>query len=145
MGAHLCRQPWQRALLLTATLTCLIRRFGVAEASSQITDELVDLEEQYAAVSNGSLLWLQRPNLYFGMKARVQGDSPLFGLAWFGAHDYAGLQSASHPMTVSILRGKLRELSTYSRTPTFVRARRQHGWLQLARTRWPNCWHAGHQ
>lgn len=47
------------------------------------------------AASNASLVWGSwRPNLYIGFRAR-QPDSLLFGLLWFGVHDYASVQSPS--------------------------------------------------
>lgn len=64
-----------------------------AGGAGTTTTEAVDLLSQYEQLSNSSLRWMQRPNLYYGMRARVQGDSPLFGLMWFGIHDYGGFNS----------------------------------------------------
>lgn len=37
-----------------------------------------------------SLLWLPRPNLYFGLRAQLP-ESPLFGFMWFSSNHLAGL------------------------------------------------------
>jgi hypothetical protein len=79
-------------LLFLLALNCLKPPTSVS-AHPDASTEAVDLIEEYTAISNSSLRWLQRPNLYFGMRARVQGDSPLFGIAWFGTADYNGYQS----------------------------------------------------
>ncbi|GAA94992.1 glycoside hydrolase family 63 protein [Mixia osmundae IAM 14324] len=45
---------------------------------------------------NQSLFWgTWRPNLYLGMRARVP-DSLMFGLIWYGVHDYASHAKARH-------------------------------------------------
>ena len=89
-----CQRQWS-AVVSLSSLWVLCLASSSAAATADNTNEAVDLNEQYLAVSNSSLRWLQRPNLYCGMRARVQGDSPLFGLMWFGLHDYSGYQSTS--------------------------------------------------
>lgn len=84
-------RSWLSATVLLA-LVAVSELVGVS-AHADATTEAVDLIEEYTAISNSSLRWLQRPNLYFGMRARVQGDSPLFGIAWYGMQDYNGYQS----------------------------------------------------
>lgn len=100
-------------------------------AASSTTNEVVDLEEQYGALANSSLRWLQRPNLYFGMRARVEGDSPLFGLAWFGAHDYAGLQSGASRLLATLPVLILMRMCLLPRITALLRTRRQHGRIHV--------------
>lgn len=89
--SHSTGRSWLSAVVLL-TLVAVSKLVGV-NAHADATTEAVDLIEEYTAISNSSLRWLQRPNLYFGMRARVQGDSPLFGIAWYGMQDYNGYQS----------------------------------------------------
>lgn len=81
------------ALLLLAGWMAALASLPLLAAATAATPEAVDLNEQYLQLSNTSLRWMQRPNLYFGMRARVQGDSPLFGLMWYGMTDYQGYTS----------------------------------------------------
>lgn len=78
---------------LAALLFIAVPAFVQVQAHPDATTEAADLLQEYTAISNSSLKWVQRPNLYFGMRARVQGDSPLFGIAWYGMQDYNGYQS----------------------------------------------------
>lgn len=84
-------ESWLLGVLLLALVA--LQQLTQVAAHPDSTTEAADLIEEYTAISNSSLRWLQRPNLYFGMRARVQGDSPLFGIAWYGTLDYNGYQS----------------------------------------------------
>lgn len=84
---------WPKVLSFALALLIVIPELACVKAHADATTEAADLLEEYTAISNSSLRWVQRPNLYFGMRARVQGDSPLFGIAWYGVQDYNGYQS----------------------------------------------------
>lgn len=86
-------RSWLSSLALVLLISVL--QAVLVQAHPDATTEAADLLEEYTAISNSSLKWVQRPNLYFGMRARVQGDSPLFGIAWYGTADYNGYQSRS--------------------------------------------------
>lgn len=88
-----CQPAWLPAHSALLLLYLALAHLAASVAAADPTNEAVDLDEQYLAISNSSLRWLQRPNLYCGIVARVQGNSPLFGLMWYGLQDYAGYQS----------------------------------------------------
>lgn len=98
-GPHASRRrlfrPAVQSWLLSFALVLFVGlpELVLVKAHADATTEAADLLEEYTAISNSSLKWVQRPNLYFGMRARVQGDSPLFGIAWYGLQDYNGYQS----------------------------------------------------
>lgn len=80
-------------LLSFAMAGLLLSYFAIVQVLGSVESSSIDLGAQASLLAQSSLQWVQRPNLYFGMRARTQGDSPLFGLMWFGTHDYAGYQS----------------------------------------------------
>lgn len=80
-----------------------------------------------------SLLWgTFRPNLYFGMRARLP-HSVLTGLMWYGAHDYQSLSRTSPPAD-----------RAHARHAPFVRAGRRARLVRLHPARWPQRRSAGH-
>lgn len=95
------RHDTRRRPLLGGSWFCFLSialaiAFASVKAHPDATTEAADLLEEYTRLSNSSLRWVQRPNLYFGMRARVQGDSPMFGIAWYGVQDYNGYQKMRH-------------------------------------------------
>lgn len=89
------KNRYSSASTILAALLLLVTRVAAASHAHFVSDtEAVELAAQHQDIANSSLRWLQRPNLYFGMRARTQGDSPLFGLMWFGLHEYQGYSSA---------------------------------------------------
>lgn len=107
-------QSWMlSAVVLLVGWMAALASLPLLAAATAATPEAVDLNEQYLQLSNTSLRWMQRPNLYFGMRARVQGDSPLFGLMWYGMTDYQGYTSEGpsiflSPSSHSLLRAENR-------------------------------------